>query len=330
MIALQYEACVRTRSRAATCAACVDACPEGAIAVDGGAISVTRDLCTGCGACVGACPTEAMSGPVDVAQVIAEVGAKVSCGEHGLPCVSALAVEDWLVIASGERRVRVEPCGRCGDRAADSLAERLGQARAALAALGMVTELVCVEREASPQRPSARQILLRASGEEAGDVRFDPLQLDPARLRTKQVPARRARLLAAVPPGSGSVPAAQVPWTSGKVLNVDTCTACRMCVNVCPTGALAASRRWDEITFDAAACVKCGLCHDVCAPGALTLAPEVELGALWAGRASLGKLPTRRCAECGEPFVSRDGAEVCARCADQDREARELVGWSHE
>lgn len=329
MISLIYERCVRTRSRAATCTACVDACPEGALTVDDGAITVTRDLCTGCGVCIGACPTEAFAGPFDPAEVIARASEVVRCGEGGLACVAGLAVEDWLVLATGVPRLRVEPCAMCGEGVADLLATRLAEARAALAALGSPTEIVCVAREqAGVVRGAAlRQILVGEAASDEGEIRFDPVALDPARLRGKEVPDRRARLLAAVPPGRGAMPRDEVSWTSGKVLDTETCTACRLCVNVCPTGALGASRRWDEITFDAAACVKCGLCHDACAPRALTLAPEVELGALWAGRVTLGRLATTRCAECGEVFVSRGGGDTCPRCVDQDREARELLGW---
>lgn len=330
MISLTYERCVRTRSRAASCVACVDACPEGAITVDEGSITVTRDLCTGCGVCVGSCPTETFAGPFDPAEVVSRVETVVGCGENGLACVAGLAVEDWLVIATGVARVRVEPCAMCGEGTADLLAARLSEAKAALLALGATTELICVRRESAPngRGPVLRQILVGDGEGDEGEIRFDPAALDPVRIRSKEVPARRQRLLAAVPPGGGVLPQEAVSWTSAKHLDPDTCTVCRMCVNVCPTGALAANRRWDEITFDAAACVRCGLCHDVCGPRALTAAPEVDLASLWAGRVSLARLATRRCAECGEPFVNRDGGEVCPSCADLDREARALLGWS--
>ena len=45
--------------RCVSCAACVAACPVGAISMSGGGAQTDRDLCTACGACVLACPADA-------------------------------------------------------------------------------------------------------------------------------------------------------------------------------------------------------------------------------------------------------------------------------
>jgi ferredoxin len=47
-------------SRCAACGACVDVCPEGAIAVDAVA-AIDTSTCTGCGLCVAECPEEAIT-----------------------------------------------------------------------------------------------------------------------------------------------------------------------------------------------------------------------------------------------------------------------------
>jgi electron transfer flavoprotein alpha subunit len=46
--------------RCAGCGACVDACPNDAVLVNGIAV-IDPDVCTGCGACIPVCPTEALS-----------------------------------------------------------------------------------------------------------------------------------------------------------------------------------------------------------------------------------------------------------------------------
>ncbi|PKK86286.1 MAG: ferredoxin [Thermoplasmata archaeon HGW-Thermoplasmata-1] len=43
------------------CGACVDACPAGAISMDGDKAKVDPDACVECGACVDACPAGAIS-----------------------------------------------------------------------------------------------------------------------------------------------------------------------------------------------------------------------------------------------------------------------------
>lgn len=42
------------------CGACVDACPVGAIKLEGG-IAIVSDGCISCGACVSSCPTNAIT-----------------------------------------------------------------------------------------------------------------------------------------------------------------------------------------------------------------------------------------------------------------------------
>ena len=60
-LALQPEFCTHVRNRAASCTACMDACPHDALLVEGNEIATDPDNCTGCGACVAACPTAALA-----------------------------------------------------------------------------------------------------------------------------------------------------------------------------------------------------------------------------------------------------------------------------
>ena len=98
---LDFHRCVRSRSPAAGCRACADACPTGAVRLEAatGALEVALEACTGCGLCQAACPTDAIAGAVDVEALLASARGRVACGEGGLPCVGALHPEDLVVLA---------------------------------------------------------------------------------------------------------------------------------------------------------------------------------------------------------------------------------------
>jgi ferredoxin len=58
-LAVSPELCIRQRHRRATCTRCLDVCPDGALAWDGGLV-VEWERCTGCGACAAVCPAGAL------------------------------------------------------------------------------------------------------------------------------------------------------------------------------------------------------------------------------------------------------------------------------
>ena len=101
--------------RCVSCGACVEACPFGALKLDGAAV-VDMDRCTLCGACVESCPVEAIARPERAA---AEAAAEAS-GE-GWRDVWVFAETEGARI----HPVALELLGE-GRRLADALGERLG------------------------------------------------------------------------------------------------------------------------------------------------------------------------------------------------------------
>lgn len=59
-ISVDITWCTHVRHRRSTCSACMDACPSGAISLDGIFVGIDKDICTGCGSCVSSCPTQAI------------------------------------------------------------------------------------------------------------------------------------------------------------------------------------------------------------------------------------------------------------------------------
>lgn len=52
--------CSKVRNRNSVCSRCADACPSGAITLQGNTIGIDAERCMACGACASACPTSAL------------------------------------------------------------------------------------------------------------------------------------------------------------------------------------------------------------------------------------------------------------------------------
>lgn len=59
-LAAQPNRCVVVRNRNASCRRCAEACPTGAILVEGNDLAVAPERCVGCGTCATVCPTAAL------------------------------------------------------------------------------------------------------------------------------------------------------------------------------------------------------------------------------------------------------------------------------
>ncbi len=289
----------------AGCRLCVEACPTSALLMDDGVPRVNASACDGCGACVLACPRDLLETPTMPRQIwesfvqhvlvgAREVGLPVgiwwSCSDVAdpprpqpstawlrlrVPCVRALTPA-WILqpLSRGAAQVTVTSCGAAGD--AWGPGDPTPRLLAALAA-GL------------PSTPSSSALVLREpAGTEDALVNFPPSA------RTF-IASERAPL--------------------GVVTCADqSCTACGLCAEHCPTGALKATE-WPSswtLSFAHARCAACGSCVIRCPEHALTLRRGVQPADLHVAR-ELVSTSLRRCVVCGARLAAPG---LMARLAD--------------
>jgi ferredoxin len=348
-ITVHPDRCMRQRFTKNSCERCVEVCPKSAVSLDSN--PTVGSACSECGLCLIACPTEVFESYPDTdelllrqARAVLDPGQKpliVRCHEARPPDDDSLAVEclgsmsentlvgaallgfQKLILVTGS-------CAHCSMsqgsdllessmRISDSLVRRLGLSN------------FSVERVERPKTGAScmgrRQIFSTignrfrtslgaaaidcgpsVSGEESPHRPFE------GRLR------RRALLLGLLADASWGDPApvsyeATLPWG---MLTIDegSCTACGICVSVCPTSAITQATDGGRyaLSFAPSECINCRLCDEACPEAAIEFEDEIELAEIFtAGPEVVAKLRLEDCAICGDDIPSGKST-ICATC----------------
>lgn len=360
MLKLNAGLCVRSLSVESECNKCEVVCPTSAIIVGDNTLpAINFATCVGCGGCVGVCPSEALSldefSPTNFFfDFIEDEDSLISCRKN-VPCISALSVEHLISMAVLKKEVIFDMgyCNEC-DIAVTCKPQILKNAEEAnyiLEAIDNATtiKLEDVKFENDSQKPSDRRDFLHAMNlktvakvkknfedevQKASDelVEHSLQKTDIALLRKKTIPNKRKILFTAMkrakkPSTFHIIDANEVSFTSQKIMNEETCTACQMCYRVCPTGALTSDMKNSKIDFDPFLCIKCHICHDVCEPDAITLSTSYNLKEFFEPEVvNLVSFQVRRCDECGSVFSANSDDTLCYRCKIEEEEARTLWG----
>ncbi len=310
-IVLDAGKCVRALSKFSECTRCADICPTDALQIMGMLPSINFSECVGCGGCVGVCPSEALKlDDFDSTnfffEFVSEPVNLISCRKN-VPCISVLNVEHIISLAAlkGALVFDMGHCGECeiasscqpqieaNAEEANYLLEAMeNEARVTLA--NIAYERSEKEESETDRRDFFRNLSLKnvmktkldfdREVETATDERLEHTldSADIAKIRQKRLTDKRKLFFTALkrvekPSTYHIIDATEVTFTSQKLLDIDSCTACQMCYRVCPTGALSSDAKNSKIDFDPFLCIKCQLCHDVCEPGCLTLSPSYNL-----------------------------------------------------
>jgi formate hydrogenlyase subunit 6/NADH:ubiquinone oxidoreductase subunit I len=101
----------------------------------------------------------------------------------------------------------------------------------------------------------------------------------------------------------------------------DACTACGVCANACPTGALhfevTNSNRSFSLRFSGPDCIDCGICEDVCAAAAISIDHDPAFKDVFGPDepVSVQRGELTRCTQCNTLMAARPGIKLCPLCS---------------
>ncbi len=362
MIKLSASRCVRSLSVESECNKCELICPTQAIVVgDNPLPSINFSACVGCGACDAVCPNEALSlddfSPTEFFFSYIEDSDNIISCRKNVPCIAALNIENIISMAILKKEM-VFDMGHCdgceiAHKCRPQIEKNYEEASYMLEAMEsdavIRLEDVKYEREESQDNSSNRReffsninlktvaktkVKFEKEIQKATDelVEHTLQKSDIALLKQKRITDRRKLFFTAIkrvekPSQYHVVEADELTFTSAKLLDSESCTACQICYRVCPSGALSSDIKNSKIDFDPFLCIKCHICHDVCEPDAITLSPSYAVKEFFEPTVeNLISFNVRRCDECNVIFSTNSDERFCYRCKTEDEEARELWG----
>ena len=299
--------CVLDRLAAASCSACVDACPTGALSAGpDGALELAAADCTGCAGCAAACPAGAITvaAAAPLPRAPADRAGRVSavCPERGgRTCLQALGLEALARLwREGVRHIALDigDCAACTNGATLRFDALLAAFNVLLADRGMpllsaapATDGRRPPRLDTAERPDARRRAFLAPLFASPDAL-------PALHEVQQAGAgRQGRRFAHVP-----------------AIDPAACSGCNACVSMCPASAMTlikAGRSDAAYEVRPEACIGCRLCADVCDDGAITLRFMAQAPA----PVSLHPYRCRGCGVSGHsPHAQEPDAGYCSVC----------------
>ena len=117
------------------------------------------------------------------------------------------------------------------------------------------------------------------------------------------------------------------PWARVTV-DEDGCTACGICVAVCPTDAIEITEEGENqvLLFRPSACTNCSLCREACIEGVIDYENEIRFTDILQDQAEVvATIKPAWCAVCGDVIPAGTG-EMCLTCERRQLSAAHLNG----
>ncbi|MEA1916104.1 MAG: 4Fe-4S binding protein [Campylobacterota bacterium] len=361
MIELNSSACVRGLTKFSTCSACELSCPTDAIKIDGALPLINFSQCVGCGGCVGVCPSQALSlenfSLTNTIFSLIDTKQKLLTCKADVPCLSVFDVQSLsslVIFKNSDIEFDMAYCDECEIASTcKALIENcVEESNYLLSAIDVenCVKLVKVGAVQDVQKEPTRRDFLSSINIQntiGAKVEFDKkvknsidefmtqtLQSeDIAKIREQKLITDSKKLFAMAlkrlekPKTYHVIDATDITFSSQKLINEATCSACQMCYRLCPTSALTSDNKNSKIDFDPFLCIACGTCHDVCESNALTKSPSFNIKELFEPKIQrLINFSVKRCNECNNFFISLNGEKLCHVCKIEEEDAMSLWG----
>lgn len=360
-VLVEAQRCQHARNKASSCDLCVQACPTNAISLEDRAPIVTASDCIRCGLCLNYCPAgvfDAYDPSYNLLYCATQIDKKnsveIACPVHPDPargdagvnavmqtsrCLAAYGLSTYLgLLALGVEQihVRLDACHACPLRLLEPHArDTAARANTIASPTAEPDRVVVVDRgEASEwvARPvcaeknptlSRRNFFRLLSLQAEDDLNRLAQRDEPQVAGLISAPRDRRRQIRALRVLAQSQPDRVVIDDELVVLEADDrCTACEVCANVCPTGAIAIHKEEDRyaLTFAPADCTRCGLCLEICEPDALRYGRSPLLSELVREQPLvLRSGALQRCTKCHTTFAGPGENGLCSFCATRRR-----------
>ncbi len=354
-IDVEEELCLNLRGRGDICTKCEDACRHDALILSIDDIILSQSDCSNCGACLPACPSGVfrLSGFDPERLVAAMEGTKEvhlhcrsSCDGGGgvvIPCHHLLDARlVAAAMAGGTNVFHMHGLKKCDECSVGDARDQIGNVRRQLnrwfgdavpeiVEASTVSETGAGRYDYQDQVHTNRRGFLCMAGLRAatGAVWMIPFSNDDDDDEISETPFRQGcdelKRPVAYQQTLGTR-AKGLPWQGGRPMPWRTrtfsekCSACMVCYERCPTGALVGhkGRELREISFDPALCMGCELCTRLCPEKAIKARVADNTDILADARHILIRKSVRACQQCGELFSPDcDDGSLCNSCLNE-------------